>query len=141
MPTEQTFQYTHVEAGLVENVVVRRTDDTETYPSGWKYTLHLGTLEDLTLVGDIAINETGGLAHALGVVCRDGLDKLEAKGGEAADKVVVTPELNDSLLIVLALLVRLRFVNELQCVLTELFSVADGDVECRHECLVGRCGQ
>ena len=50
MPTEQTFQYTHVEAGLVENVVVRRTGDTEVYPSGWKYTLHLGTLEDLTLV-------------------------------------------------------------------------------------------
>lgn len=50
MPTEQAFQYTHVEAGLVENVVIRRTDDTETSPSGWKYTLHLGTLEDLTLV-------------------------------------------------------------------------------------------
>jgi hypothetical protein len=50
MATEQTFQYTHVEAGLVENVVIRRTGDTGTYPSGWKYTLHLGTIEDLTLV-------------------------------------------------------------------------------------------
>ena len=50
MPSEPFFQYTHVEAGLVENVVLRPTDDTETYPSGWKYTLHLGTLEDLTLV-------------------------------------------------------------------------------------------
>jgi hypothetical protein len=43
-------RYTHVESGLVENVAIRRTDDTGTYPSGWKYTLHLGTLEDLTLV-------------------------------------------------------------------------------------------
>jgi len=61
MPTEQTFQYTHVEAGLVENVVVRRTDDTETYPSGWKYPLHLGTLEDLTLVRyDNAHEDTKG---------------------------------------------------------------------------------
>jgi len=50
MSSEPFFQYTHVEAGLVENVVLRPTDDTETYPSGWKYTLHLGTLDDLTLV-------------------------------------------------------------------------------------------
>lgn len=50
MATELTFQYSHVEAGLVETVVIRRTTDTETYPSGWKYSLHLGTLEDLTLV-------------------------------------------------------------------------------------------
>ena len=50
MPSEPLFQYTHVEVGLVENVVLRPTGDIETYPSGWKYTLHLGTLEDLTLV-------------------------------------------------------------------------------------------
>jgi len=50
MAQDPSFQYTHVETGLVENVVLRRTTDTETYPSGWKYTLHLGTLEDLTLV-------------------------------------------------------------------------------------------
>ena len=50
MPQEPLFQYTHVGAGLVENVVLRPTEDTETYPSGWKYTLHLGTLDDLTLV-------------------------------------------------------------------------------------------
>jgi len=92
-------------------------------------------------IGDIAINETGGLAHALGVVLGDSPDKLQAKRGEAVDEVVVTPELNHYLLIVLAVLVRLRLLNELQCVLTELFSVADGDVECRHDCLVGRCGQ
>jgi hypothetical protein len=50
MAQELAVRYTHVEAGLVENVVVRRVTDTETYPSGWKYTLHLGTLDDLTLV-------------------------------------------------------------------------------------------
>lgn len=47
---ELVHRYTHVEAGLVESVVIRRTTDTDAYPSGWKYALHLGTLEDLTLV-------------------------------------------------------------------------------------------
>lgn len=50
MAQEVLFRYTHVESGLVENVVLRRTDNTETYPSGWKYTLHLGTFEGLTLL-------------------------------------------------------------------------------------------
>jgi hypothetical protein len=44
------FRYTYVEAGLVESVTLRPTTDTNTYPSGWKYSLHLGTLEDLTLI-------------------------------------------------------------------------------------------
>jgi hypothetical protein len=44
MAKEPICQYTHVEAGLVENVVLRPTEATKTYPSGWKYTLHLGTL-------------------------------------------------------------------------------------------------
>ena len=61
MAQDLVFQYTHVEAGLVENVVLRRVTDTETYPSGWKYTLHLGTLEDLTLVRyDNAHEDTKG---------------------------------------------------------------------------------
>jgi len=50
MSPEPVFQYTHVEGGLVENVTLRRTTDTDAYPSGWKYRLHLGTLDDLTLV-------------------------------------------------------------------------------------------
>jgi hypothetical protein len=59
--TEVAFRYTHVEVGLVENVVIRNTTDTEAYPSGWKYTLHLGTLEDLTLVRyDNAHEDTEG---------------------------------------------------------------------------------
>jgi len=81
MPTEQAFQYTHVEAGLVENVAIRRTDDLETYPSGWKYTLHLGTIEDLTLVHyDNAHEETKGyeLHTAAGAV-----DEIEFPGMEA----------------------------------------------------------
>lgn len=61
MGHDLTYRYTHVEAGLVENVVIRRTNDTETYPSGWKYTLHLGTLGDLTLVRyDNAHEDTKG---------------------------------------------------------------------------------
>lgn len=54
-------RYTYVEAGLVENVVVRWTNDFDTYPSGWRYTLHLGTLEDLTLIRyDNAHEDTKG---------------------------------------------------------------------------------
>lgn len=50
MGRDRSFQYTHVEAGLVENLMIQQTADTDSYPSGWKYRLHLGTLEDLTLV-------------------------------------------------------------------------------------------
>ena len=50
MAREFNFQYTHVEAGLVESVMLQQVADTDSYPSGWKYRLHLGTLEDLTLV-------------------------------------------------------------------------------------------
>lgn len=61
MGQELTFGYTHIEAGLVEKVVLRQTTDTEIYPSGWKYTLHLGTLEDLTLIRyDNAHEDTKG---------------------------------------------------------------------------------
>jgi len=55
---------TYVEAGLVENVVMRRTTDTNIYPSGWKYTLHLGTLQNLTLIRyDNAHEDTKGHEH------------------------------------------------------------------------------
>jgi len=72
MAHEVLFQYTHVEAGLVENVVLRQTADTETYPSGWKYTLHLGTLEDLTLLRyDNAHEDTKGHERHTAVGDRD----------------------------------------------------------------------
>ena len=61
MGHDLTYRYTHVEAGLVENVVIRRTTDTDAYPSSWKYTLHLGTLQDLTLIRyDNAHEDTKG---------------------------------------------------------------------------------
>ncbi|MDS0261012.1 DUF6516 family protein [Haloarcula sp. S1CR25-12] len=75
MLTEQPFQYTHVESRLVENVVVRRTDDIETYPSGWKYTLHPGTLEDLTLVRYTNTHEdTKGHEHHIAAGDVDGIE-------------------------------------------------------------------
>jgi len=38
------------EKGIVREEFIRRTDDTETYPSGWKYRLHYGTLDGETIV-------------------------------------------------------------------------------------------
>lgn len=73
-------RYTHVEAGFVENVAIRRTTDTGTYPSGWKYTLHLGTLGDLTLVRyDNAHEDTKG--HELHTAA-GGEDDVEFPGME-----------------------------------------------------------
>jgi len=70
----------HIEAGLVENVVLRPTDDTETYPSGWKYTLHLGTLDDLTLVRyDNSHEDTKGHEHH---TAAGDLDDVEFPGME-----------------------------------------------------------
>lgn len=58
------YRYTYVEAGLVENVTIRPTEDTKTYPSGWKYRLHLGTLDDLTLIRyDNSHEDTKGHEH------------------------------------------------------------------------------
>lgn len=69
MAQELTFRYTHVEGGLVENVVLRKTTNTDTYPSGWKYTLHLGTLEDLTPIRyDNAHEDTKGTNSTLRLV-------------------------------------------------------------------------
>ncbi|MFP8890171.1 DUF6516 family protein [Natrialbaceae archaeon A-CW2] len=80
MGQELTHRYTHVESGLAENVVIRRTTDTDTYPSGWKYTLHLGTLEDLTLIRyDNAHEDTKG--HELHTAAGD--TDVEFPGMEA----------------------------------------------------------
>jgi len=75
MPSELFFQYTHAEADLVENVVLRPTDDTEAYPSGWKYTLHLGTLGDLTLVRyDSSHEDVKGHEHHTAAGDLDGIE-------------------------------------------------------------------
>ena len=34
MVRDRSFRYIHVEAGLVENVMLQRTADTDSYPSG-----------------------------------------------------------------------------------------------------------
>lgn len=38
------------EKEIVREEFIRRTDDIETYPSGWKYRLHYGTLDGETIV-------------------------------------------------------------------------------------------
>jgi hypothetical protein len=44
-------EYTTVHAGAyVESVTIIETDDTDTYPSGWKFNLHYGTLDGETLL-------------------------------------------------------------------------------------------
>jgi len=35
MAHDFNFQYTHVEASLVENVMLQQVADTDSYPSGW----------------------------------------------------------------------------------------------------------
>ncbi len=66
---------------MVESVTLRPTTDTATYPSGWKYSLHLGTLEDLTLVRyDNAHEDTKG--HERHTAASDE-DDVEFPGMEA----------------------------------------------------------
>jgi len=48
-PFETVEEYTRKEAGHVEHVRIRRTDDDK-YPSGWDYTLHYGTTSGETLL-------------------------------------------------------------------------------------------
>ena len=80
MARELNFQYTHVEAGLVESVMLQQVADTDSYPSGWKYRLHLGTLEDLTLVRyDNSHEDTKG--HELHTAASD--DAVKFPGMEA----------------------------------------------------------
>jgi hypothetical protein len=91
MAREFNFQYTHVEAGLVESVMLQQVADTDSYPSGWKYRLHLGTLEDLTLVRyDNSHEDTKGheLHTAAGDIDTDfpGMEALLAEFWASADE-------------------------------------------------------
>lgn len=47
---ETIVNYNFVGETLVESVTIRRTSDTEAYPSGWDYSCHLGTVDGLTLL-------------------------------------------------------------------------------------------
>ncbi|WP_049892271.1 toxin-antitoxin system TumE family protein [Haloquadratum walsbyi] len=81
----------HVEAGLVENLVIRRTTDTDAYPSGWKYTLHLGTLQDLTLIRyDNAHEDTKG--HELHTASGDADVEFWASADEYWDTIGGNPQ-------------------------------------------------
>ena len=69
----------------------RRTTDTDAYPSGWKYTLHLGTLQDLTLIRyDNAHEDTKG--HELHTAAGDadvefpGMEELIVEFWASADE-------------------------------------------------------
>ena len=44
------LDYTAPRGTLVESVTVRKTSDVRTYPSGWNYGLHLGTLGGMDLL-------------------------------------------------------------------------------------------
>lgn len=49
-PDETLIEYTRTyDDGTVESVFVRETTDP-TYPSGWKYSLHYGTVDDETIL-------------------------------------------------------------------------------------------
>ena len=44
------YENRHVEAGLIERVKLGYATDLETYPSGARYSMHIGTLDDMTLL-------------------------------------------------------------------------------------------
>jgi|AntDeeMetageno51_2_1112566.scaffolds.fasta_scaffold00767_4 hypothetical protein len=44
------YEHRHIEAGLIEKVKLGYATDLDTNPSGTRYSMHLGTLEDITLV-------------------------------------------------------------------------------------------
>ena len=70
-------------------MVLRRTTNTEAYPSGWKYRLHLGTLADLTLVRyDNAHEDTKGheLHTAVGDTDFPGMEALLLEFWASADE-------------------------------------------------------
>ena len=83
-------------------------------------------------VGHVTLDETRCLAHALGHLFRDRPNELEAQRRETVDEVVVGAELERCCSILIVEIVGLDVLDELERVLTELFSVIDGDVECGH---------
>lgn len=83
-------------------------------------------------VGDVAVDEASGFTHALGAFGCDGADEFESEWSEAVDEVVVGAELEDCTVVGIVEIGRLGVLDELEGILTELFSVADGDVERGH---------
>lgn len=44
------YEHRHVEGGLIERVRLGTATDLDTYPSGVRYSMHIGTLDGLTLL-------------------------------------------------------------------------------------------
>ncbi|QLC35726.1 hypothetical protein EFA46_015845 (plasmid) [Halarchaeum sp. CBA1220] len=94
---------------------------------------HFEVFEVGVHVGDITLNEPSGLAHTLGVVFGDCLRELQPEWCETIDEVVVAAELEDCSVVVIVEVTSVRVLDERECVLAKLFSVADSDVECGHD--------
>lgn len=66
----------HVEDGYVVDVTIRKTDD-ETYPCGWRYSLHVGEIGGHTVVRyDNAHEQTKGHERHT----RKGIETIEFHG-------------------------------------------------------------
>jgi len=87
-------------------------------------------------IGDISADEAGRFTHTLGPFFGNRLDEVQAEGCEAVDEVAVATELDNRFLVVGTLLTSLSILDELKRLFSELFSVADGDVERGHECVL-----
>lgn len=44
------YEARHIEAGLIEHVKLGHVTDLDTYPSGVRYSMHIGTLDGTTLL-------------------------------------------------------------------------------------------
>lgn len=44
------YEHRYIEAGMIEKIKLGYATDLDTYPSGTRYSMHLGTLEGVTLL-------------------------------------------------------------------------------------------
>lgn len=78
MTSVEVLNYETTDGRYVESVTVIRTG-SETYPSGWKYSLHFGTLDGETLLRyDNAHERTKGHERHT----QDGIETIEFPGME-----------------------------------------------------------
>ena len=83
-------------------------------------------------IGHVTIDQARGFPHTVRVVFSDRLDEFQAQWCEAVNEIVVRSELECCLPILFVKSVGFSSLNELECVVAELFSVANGDVERGH---------
>ena len=103
-------------------------------------TQHVELLQLRVDIGHVAIDEAGRLAHTLGCLCRDRSNERKTEWGETVDEVAVGSELECRVSIRAIEIVGVDVLDELERVLAELFSVADGDVERGHGRGIGESG-